>query len=120
SGASSSDIWWNLSGNYSHSSDDRNKIWSANVSVATEYDYLSIGFGGSYARLFNEKNTELGIKANVYLDTWNDLYPIELRPFGADGNGLNNILFTQNMITGNPDYNPSFEKFDNVSRNSYS
>ncbi|NNL02682.1 MAG: hypothetical protein HKP39_10440, partial [Eudoraea sp.] len=31
SGASRDDTWFNLTGNYSHSSDDRNSIWSANL-----------------------------------------------------------------------------------------
>lgn len=120
SGASSGDVWSNLTASYSHNSDDRNDIWSAKLSVSTEYDYFSVGFGGSYTKLFNEKNTELSISANVYLDTWNAIYPIELRPFGENGNGINNPLFTQNTITGNQNYNPIFTKFKDEIRNSYS
>lgn len=80
SGASGSDLWFNLSANYSHSSDNRNDLWSGKVSFANEFDYTSIGIGGTYTKLFNEKNTEVSINANVYLDTWNIIYPIELRP----------------------------------------
>ncbi|WP_025743635.1 DUF3570 domain-containing protein [Aquimarina pacifica] len=96
SGASQKDVLTTISGNYSHSSDNRNKIWSMNAAVATEYDYFSIGFGGSYTQLFNEKNTEFSIKANVFLDTWNAIYPSELRDLST------------------------FESFDDESRNSYS
>ncbi len=96
SGASSNDILATFVGTYTHSSDDRNAIWSTNLAIANEYDYFSVGFGGSYTRLFNEKNTEISLKANVYLDTWNAIYPSELRD------------------------NPSFVPFDNESRNSYS
>ncbi|WP_103071296.1 DUF3570 domain-containing protein [Aquimarina sediminis] len=96
SGASKKDVLTTVSGNFSHSSDDRNNIWSANLALATEYDYFSIGFGGSYTKLFNEKNTELSVKANVYLDTWNAIYPSELRD------------------------QPTFIPFDDESRNSYS
>ncbi len=120
SGASSGDLWANLTGSYSHSSDDRNDIWSAKLSVSSEYDYFSVGLGGSYSKLFNEKNTELSVNGNVYIDTWNAIYPIELRPFGEGGNGLNNRLFTQNTITGNTNYNPLFTEFDKEGRNSYS
>jgi len=120
SGASSGDVWSNLTASYSHSSDDRNDIWSAKLSVSTEYDYFSLGFGGSYTKLFNEKNTEFSINANVYLDTWNAIYPIELRPFGENGNGINNSLFTQNTIIGNQNYSPLFTEFKDESRNSYS
>jgi len=120
SGASSSDLWANLTGSYSHSSDDRNDIWSAKISISSEYDYFSAGVGGSYTKLFNEKNTELSVNANVYIDTWNAIYPTELRPFGENGNGLNNSLFTQNTITGNTNYNPRFSEFKDEGRNSYS
>ncbi|GAA4274469.1 DUF3570 domain-containing protein [Aquimarina gracilis] len=96
SGASRQDVLTTVVGTYSHSSDNRNNIWSANASLANEYDYFSVGFGGSYARLFNEKNTEFNVKANVFLDTWNAIYPSELRD------------------------NPSFEEFNDESRNSYS
>ncbi|GAA4276443.1 DUF3570 domain-containing protein [Aquimarina mytili] len=95
-GASESDVLATFSGTYSHSSDDRNSVWSANLTVASEYDYFSLGFGGSYTRLFNEKNTEVSIKANAFLDTWNAIYPSELRSL------------------------PSFVPFDDESRNSYS
>ena len=79
SGASASDLWAGGNFSYSHSSDSRNDIVSAKVLVSSEYDYFSIGFGGNYTKLFNEKNTEVSVHANVYLDTWKLLYPIELR-----------------------------------------
>ncbi len=117
-GASQGDVWANLTASYSHSSDDRNDIWSAKLSVSSEYDYFSIGVGGSYTKLFNEKNTELSVNGNVFIDTWNALYPTELRPF-ADGDGLNNTLFDQYTISGNPNYNPDFKPFDSEGRNTY-
>jgi hypothetical protein len=120
SGASSADVWSSISGTYSHSSDDRNDIWSANIALATEYDYFSIGFGGRYTKLFNQKNTEISIKANVFLDKWNALYPTELRPFSPNGEGLNHPTFSVNTITGNTNYAPRFTPFENEGRNSYS
>lgn len=105
SGASSGDTWTNITGNFTHSSDDRNKIWSAKASVSSEYDYFSIGFGGSYTWLFNEKNTELSISGNAYLDSWKTIYPVELRPGAAYGDS---------------NYNPQFTAFDKTGRNSYS
>jgi hypothetical protein len=120
SGSSSSDLWKNLTGNFSHSSDDRNDIWSVKGSVSTEYDYFSIGVGGSYTKLFNEKNTELSVHANVYFDSWKLIYPFELRPFAVGGNGLNDELFESNTITGNANYNPDFKELSSKGRNSYS
>ncbi len=116
SGSSKKDTWTNVTGTYSHSSDERNDIWSAKVSVSSEYDYFSLGFGGGYTKLFNEKNTELSINANVYIDSWNAIYPIELRPFGTNGIGS----FRPSEITGNTNYNPNFTEFDSEGRNSYS
>ncbi len=87
SGASSSDVWAGGNASYTHNSDSRNDIVSAKVSVSSEFDYFSFGFGGSYTKLFNEKNTELSIHANAYLDTWKLLYPIELRQ-SSSFNGL--------------------------------
>ena len=114
SGESESDLWVNLTGIYSHSSDDRNQIWSGKLSVSNEYDYFSLGAGGSFTKLFNEKNTEVSLSANVFLDTWKTLYPIELRTMGDDFN-INNYT-----ITGNTNYNPQFTEFADKTRNSYS
>lgn len=119
-GASSMDGLFSGSVNYSHSSDSRNTVYSSKISFANEYDYTSIGFGAGITKLFNEKNTEIGININAYIDSWRALYPIELRPFENSGSGLNDNLFRQNIITGNKDYNPTFSVFDNESRNSYS
>ena len=118
SGASSSDTWLGFTGSYSHSSDDRNNVWSANLSVANEYDYNSFGFGAGYTRLFNEKNTEFSIKTNVFIDSWKIIYPEELRPF-ANGNGLNDAFFSRNTVTGNTQYVPTFTTINGSGRNSY-
>ena len=79
SGASGSDVWVNGTVTYAHSSDDRNQILSGNLSFSNEYDYRSVGIGGSYTRLFNERNTELTVHGSAYLDNWKLVYPIELR-----------------------------------------
>lgn len=106
---------------YSHSSDNRNSIWTASLSMSSEYDYFSFGIGGGYTKLFNEKNTELDINAHVYLDNWYPVYPIELRPFEAGGSGLYDPFFYNKTITGNPNYDPvNFTTFDQTKRNSYS
>ncbi|RZN83015.1 MAG: DUF3570 domain-containing protein [Winogradskyella sp.] len=93
SGASAMDVWGSISANYSHSSDDRNSIWSANANFSIEYDYLSTGFGGGYTKLFNNKNTELSVKAQVYLDTWSPKYPTEVDSYIEAGENLNNGFF---------------------------
>ncbi|MET0759406.1 MAG: DUF3570 domain-containing protein [Flavobacterium sp.] len=120
SGASMQDALTSLSVSYSHSSDDRNTIYTAHLSGSIEYDYSSIGFGGGITKLFNDKNTEIGISANVYLDTWKPIYPKELNDFSDNGNNLNGGIFDDFTIIGNTDYNPSrFNMFDQKNRNSY-
>ncbi|MFT7350684.1 MAG: hypothetical protein ACI9XR_000399 [Flavobacterium sp.] len=113
SGASEQDNLVNVVGNYSHSSDDRNFIWNADISASTEYDYTSFGFGGGIAKLFNEKNTEFNIKANVYLDKWSPIYPKELVSFIG-------TVYDQNGMVTNGFSNSGFSRFTNTNRNSYS
>lgn len=126
SGASSGDLWANINADYSHSSDDRNTIWNADLSVASEYDYFSVGFGGGLTKLYNEKNTTLGVSAKVYLDSWNPVYPIELRSFEDNGGSLTNGLFSGLTIldqNGNTTlgYNPSnYKSIQDEGRNTYS
>lgn len=126
SGASKSDVWTNISLDYSHSSDDRNNIWNAHTSFSIEYDYFSIGFGGGYTKLLNDKNTTLGIGANAYIDTWKALYPTELEEFAAYGTNFQNRGFFQGVDVWDQNgtisnaYNPlGFEEFANQGRNSY-
>lgn len=106
SGASEQDALVSLVANYSHSSDDRNFIWNADVSFSNEYDYTSVGFGGGISKLFNDKNSEVSVKVNAYLDQWRPIYPGELR------NG--------NYASFSPLFNPNFVAWDSTARNSYS
>jgi hypothetical protein len=123
SGASASDQLISLVVNYSHSSDDRNSIWNTHISGSKEYDYSSFGFGGGYTKLFNDKNSELNVSANVYLDTWKPIYPKELQDFADNGNSTNGGIFNYFSISA-PDggnYNPTgFSFHDKKNRNSYS
>ncbi len=108
SGASRQDVLAYFNPSYQHSSEDRNSIISANAYISSEYDYFSVGFGAGYTRLFNEKNTEIGLSANVFLDQWNPQYPIELRNGFADA-----------RISGLGTYSSNFTVFENENRNSY-
>ncbi|QBN17556.1 DUF3570 domain-containing protein [Flavobacterium nackdongense] len=127
SGASKNDELTAVTVNYAHSSDSRNFIWNADVSFSNEYDYTSFGFGGGIAKLFNDKNTELSLKANVYLDQWRPIYPTELHEYSKYGNDFLNqgyfsgvtVLDQNGQATTN--YIPlAFETISSVNRNSYS
>ena len=119
SGASRSDVYTHATGSFSHSSDDRNRIWSAKLSASNEFDYKSFGFGGSRSWLSHEKNTEFSINGNIYLDKWKLVYPVELRPYAGGVTGENAYVPWGNM-TGNLNYSPSFTGFNKKARNSYS
>lgn len=127
SGASGNDILISAVVNYTHNSDDRNFIWNADVSVSSEYDYTSVGFGGGVTKLFNEKNTEVSVKANAYIDQWQPIYPTELHEYSLYGSDFQNqgyfkgvtILDQNGMASTN--YLPSkFAPVTSVNRNSYS
>lgn len=89
SGASQNDVWINGNLGYAHYSDSRNTIYNAHLSIANEFDYFSTGFGGGFNQLFNQKNTEIGIKANIYLDTWRPEYPTEIIKYNVNNGNLN-------------------------------
>lgn len=93
SGASRQDVWTNLNVAYSHYSKDRNTIYSGNASISNEYDYFSLGLGAGLVKLFNQKNTELGIKANAYFDNWRPEYPTELKSYIKNNGNLNLDFF---------------------------
>lgn len=127
SGASKSDQLTAVTVNYAHSSDSRNFIWNADISFSNEYDYTSVGFGGGIAHLFNDKNTELSLKANVYLDQWRPIYPTELHEYSKYASDFLNqgyfagvtVLDQSGQATTN--YLPSaFQTINSVNRNSYS
>lgn len=127
SGASGQDTWANVAVDYSHSSDSRNTVWSVDGSFSSEYDYSSIGFGGGLLKLFNEKNTTVGLSAKVYLDSWHPVYPIELISFADNNGSLNSGFFNgvtiwdQNGIASD-NWQPlnGFTSIQDKARNSYS
>ncbi|MEI6140377.1 MAG: DUF3570 domain-containing protein [Mariniphaga sp.] len=126
-GASHADKNKAVHADISHSSDSRNFIVGSNASYSKEYDYTSYGFGGNLTGLFNEKNTEIGLKGTVYLDTWKPIYPTELREYMDYGaatfqtkgyfNGVKILNQTGAVSTA---YLPSaFKPWDSKGRNSY-
>lgn len=127
SGASAQDVLGTIVFNYSHSSDTRNFIWNADVAFSNEYDYTSLGFGGGVTKLFNNKNSEVSFKGNVYLDQWRPIYPTELHEYAKYGtNFLNNGFFNGVTVldqsgAATTAYLPTaFSAWSTSNRNSYS
>ena len=110
SGESQSDIWKTINGTFTHSSNDRNEVLGGGFSFAGEYDYTSLGVSGSFSKLLHEKNTEISIKGVAFFDTWNLIYPYELREHFRPASYL---------VSGNQNYSPNFIELDNSKRTSY-
>ena len=66
SGQSRKDVLTYINPSYQHSSSDRNTLWSVNAYLSKEYDYTSVGFGGSYSKSFNENNTEITVSSQIF------------------------------------------------------
>ena len=128
-GASSEDILTSINFSYAHAAEDRNKYWSVNLGTSFEYDYESIGGGASYTKLWNEKNTELTFKGQIFLDKWKPIIPTEVHEYNLYGSNFQtnvksyfyevSVIDKEGISTGN--YMPSkFKDFTSVNRNSYS
>lgn len=64
---------------YSRKNLRKGETYSAKVGGSTEYDYSSLSFGLSYAKEFNEGNSEVNLSAQAFLDNWDIIFPQELR-----------------------------------------
>ncbi|MFT4665582.1 MAG: hypothetical protein ACI8YQ_003527 [Polaribacter sp.] len=79
SSASSKDLRQYGTVSYSRKNLRRGETYSAKVSGSTEYDYTSVSFGLSFAKEFNEGNSELSLNAQMFRDNWKFFLPVELR-----------------------------------------
>lgn len=60
----------------------------ASASFSNEYDYTSMGAGVNFVKASKDNNRELSAKAQVYIDRWRVILPIELRSGFQIGNEL--------------------------------
>jgi len=127
SGASKGGTLYALNANYAHSSDNRNFIWNADMSLSKEFNYGSFGFGGGVTKLFNDKNSEISLKTNIYLDNWKIIYPTELKEYNQYGNDFQLYSYFSGVAimdqNGNTTtaYLPStFKPWTSTKRDSYS
>ena len=64
---------------YAITNEEKGSTVSVVGSISTEYDYFSAGLGLGWSKLSKDRNREVSIKAQVFLDTWSVILPIELR-----------------------------------------
>lgn len=60
----------------------RRLAWSVFAGGGIESDYISTSFGGGLSLTNPEKNSELALRLQVFLDTWIVIFPEELRAPG--------------------------------------
>lgn len=127
SGPSQQDARAHADISYAHSSDNRNSIWSMYGGFSKEFDYTSFNIGAGYTILFNQKNTEISVKAQTYFDTWKPIYATELKSYREVNGNLNAGFFAGIPITlatptveSSTTYNPTkFTFAETDSRNTY-
>lgn len=74
--------------NWTVSNDKTGNAFGLTGSYSHEFDYQSFGGGINLTRLSRNKNTQFDLKAQVFLDTWKVILPVELRPPGyGSGSG---------------------------------
>ncbi len=79
SSASSGDkrIYPSLS--YVINNEQKGSAVSLTGSISSEFDYFSKGLAAGWAKSSKDRNRELSLKGQVFLDTWKVILPIELR-----------------------------------------
>ena len=79
SSASSSDVRFYPSVNYSVENEKTGVGLGGNLAFSKEYDYTSIGGGFNFNKKSKNQNTEFSAKANVFFDTYSQIVPTEFR-----------------------------------------
>lgn len=64
---------------WTRTNDVKGTVIGANLSVSTEYDYLSIGGGVNVFKDSKDRSRQLGLRLQTYQDQVSMIYPIELR-----------------------------------------
>jgi hypothetical protein len=68
--------------NWTYSNEKTGNAFGLTGSYSHEFDYQSFGGGINLTRVSKNKNTQFDLKAQVFLDTWKVILPVELRPAG--------------------------------------
>jgi len=79
SSASSKDIRAYTNLIYQRKNLKKSQTLGARLGFSAEYDYTSFNAGLSYAKEFNDGNSELSLNGQVFIDNWDLIYPQELR-----------------------------------------
>lgn len=64
---------------YAITDEQKGSTVSLTGSISSEFDYFSKGLAAGWTKTSKDRNRELSIKGQVFLDTWKVILPIELR-----------------------------------------
>jgi hypothetical protein len=88
SSASSADTRIYPSASWTVKDDKKHYSFGAGASFSQEFDYTSIGGNVNFSKFSKDNNREFGIKLMAFLDSWQVIYPFELRlGLGAGNKG---------------------------------
>jgi len=79
SSASSIDVRSYANVSYQQKDLKNNQTFGARAGFSVEYDYTSVNAGISYAKEWNDGNSEIALNAQAFIDQWQLIYPSELR-----------------------------------------
>lgn len=99
SSASSGDIRFYPSVNYTMENEAKGNTFGAGISSSTEFDYQSFGGNISYSKKTKDRNGEFTAKFQAYLDQVKMILPVELRT-GGEGGGTE----SRNTFAGSLSY----------------
>jgi hypothetical protein len=85
--ASYSDTRLYPSATYSLENETKGTTVSAGLSISNEFDYKSLGANIGFSKKTRDKNGELSIKLQTYLDRVKKILPVELRTNSAETDG---------------------------------
>ncbi len=79
SSSSSSDMRKYTNIGYARKNLKKGETYGARIGFSLEYDYISINGGLTWTKEWNEGNSELSLNAQAFIDSWDLIYPIEIR-----------------------------------------
>lgn len=92
SSASSGDVRFYPSVNYSLENEEKGATYTAGVSSSTEFDYQSFGGTLGYAKKTKDRNGEFSARFQAFIDQLKLIEPIELRSGDGSGNASRNTF----------------------------
>ncbi len=94
SSASSSDVRFYPSINYSVENQPKYRTVGGNISFSKEWDYTSIGGGVNFSKKSQDDNREFSFKVNGFRDSYVKVVPEEFNPPQSGSGGHNRIKYT--------------------------